>query len=54
MHIVITLAAVLALLLLSESLASSFDASATEPATAEPSDQAAPESLARDRARWRP
>jgi hypothetical protein len=51
MHIVITLAALLALLLVSESLASSFDASATEPATVEPSGQAALESRARDRAR---
>jgi hypothetical protein len=50
MHIVITLAAVLALLLLLESLAPSFDVSATEPATAEPSGQAAPEQLAHDRA----
>jgi hypothetical protein len=51
MHIVITLAALLALVLISESWASSADASATEPATAEPSGQVVTESPVRDRAR---
>jgi len=51
MQILITLAALAALVLVLESWASSFDASATEPATAETSRSAAPDPGSRDRAR---
>ena len=52
MQIVITLAALAALVLVFESWAASFDSSVTEPATtAEPAESAALESRARDRAR---